>query len=490
MCAMRRECKNSTWELTRLPSLTLGRDSRSRASRMATPAIRRANRTDAATMRCADDTRETCNNTALNDVRAIYERAVAVMVAADADARPTATRLLYHLNLEASGVPPVSEANNVLNVLRAATADAGSPFAHALPASNAAGARSLLATFVGILQKRACHEAELIAEAGASSPVLTPAAAPGALGGGGPVPSLMHLPPITLSNAEDKKNLRISEAGAYLEKHVPALQQIAPSLIPHKDAILLFDPWTTAAAMPKLPLWKDMSKKLHMQDVVVGRESGVADLICALVAMLNAYAGPLPDGYTASVTDTTVLTYQKRTVDPSTGAATMASETRPPCLAAYAVNQAIATIYATAEPLTIEQKNEYAQAFWTCLSTRMTEQVKKSLTRALLAALDHRDLQPWLSKPRVAEEAAAPATAQAGRHRNERVRERDPNDRDDRSRSGERRSQRRDEKAQRPICEQYRRDGKCKAHADKKCKDKRHPDAWKNIGEEAYNEGT
>ena len=249
---------------------------------------------------------------------------------------------------------------------------------------------------MGILQKRACHEAEVFAEAGASSPVLTHATPGTGGGGGGSAPPPMQMPAaLTLTSVEDKKNLRISEAGAYLEKHMPALGQIAPSLIPHKDAILMFDVWISIAATPRLPLWK-----LHMQDVIVGRESGVADLICALVAMLTAYAGPMPDGFVASSTDTTFITYQKRTVDPQTNVATMANETRPPCLAAYAVNQAIATIYATAEPLTTDQKNEYAQAFWTCLSTRMTEMTKKSLTRALLAAIEHRDLQPWLSTPR------------------------------------------------------------------------------------------
>ena len=50
----------------------------------------------------------------------------------------------------------------------------------------------------------------------------------------------------------------------------------------------------------------------------------------------------------------------------------------------------------------------------------MTEVAKKSLTRALLAAIEHRDLQPWLSKPREAEEVAAPATSQGGKHRGDR----------------------------------------------------------------------
>ena len=474
---------------------------------MATPQIRRANRVSAAATRCADDTEATCASTALIDVRALFERAKAILTVADAAAPCIATKLLFHLDLESSGKPTKAKAESTLTALHAAVADAAAPFAHTLPAANSVAGRNLVDTFVTMLQKLATHEAEVFAEAGASSPVVTPAAGAGG-GGGGAAPPPMHMPSaLTLTSAEDKKNLRIAEAGVYLEKHVPALGQIAPSLIPHKEAILMFDPWTTAAAMPRLPLWKDMTKKLHMQDVVVGRESGVADLICALVAMVHAHAGPMPDGFLASSTDTTMISYQKRTVDPVTHVATVANETRPPCLAAYAVNQAIATIYATAEPLTIEQKNEYAQAFWTCLSTRMTEVTKKSMTRALLAAIEHRDLAPWLSQPREAEAVAAPATEQGGKHRGDRRggdrgdrrggdrgdrgdrdgdrRSRSPRDRE--QRYGDRRS--REEKAQRPVCDNWRRDGKCKAHADKKCKDKRHPDMWKNIGEEAYDGG-
>ena len=54
---------------------------------MATPQIRRANRTAAATARCADDTEATCTSTALNDVRALFERAKAILAAADTQLR-------------------------------------------------------------------------------------------------------------------------------------------------------------------------------------------------------------------------------------------------------------------------------------------------------------------------------------------------------------------------------------------------------------------
>jgi ribosomal protein L12E/L44/L45/RPP1/RPP2 len=55
---------------------------------------------------------------------------------------------------------------------------------------------------------------------------------------------------------------------------------------------------------------------------------------------------------------------------------------------------------------------------------------------ALIAAIEHRDLQPWLSKPRTAEEAVAPATVQTSRVRGERDRDRDR----DRERDRDRRS--------------------------------------------------
>ena len=46
--------------------------------------------------------------------------------------------------------------------------------------------------------------------------------------------------------------------------------------------------------MPSLPRWQDVKKKLHMQDVLPGRASGVSDLVCALIGALTAYAGPAP----------------------------------------------------------------------------------------------------------------------------------------------------------------------------------------------------
>ena len=130
----------------------------------------------------------------------------------------------------------------------------------------------------------------------------------------------------------------------------------------------------------------------------------------------------------------------------------------------------------------------------------MTEQTKKSVTRALSAAIEHRDLMPRPCKPRTAEEEVpAPAAKQGGRNRGERSEREGDRDggRDRQSRSGEReprsgdRKFRKDEEERRsrPICENYRRDGKCDAHAKRKCKDKRHPDQWRNIGEDAYKAG-
>ena len=78
---------------------------------------------NAATVQCADDTEATCTSTALIDVRALFERAKAILAQADASARPTSTQLLYHLDLEASGGPTKAEATTVLNALQAAVPD-------------------------------------------------------------------------------------------------------------------------------------------------------------------------------------------------------------------------------------------------------------------------------------------------------------------------------------------------------------------------------
>lgn len=150
---------------------------------MATPQIRRANRVSAAATRCADDTEATCTSTALNDVRALFERAKAILTVADAVAPCIATKLLFHLDLESSGKPTKAKAESTLSALHAAVADAAAPFAHTLPAANTTAGRNLVDTFVTMLQTLATHEAEVFAEAGASSPVVTPAV--GAGGGRG-----------------------------------------------------------------------------------------------------------------------------------------------------------------------------------------------------------------------------------------------------------------------------------------------------------------
>ena len=95
-----------------------------------------------------------------------------------------------------------------------------------------------------------------------------------------------------------------------------------------------------------------------------------------------------------------------------------------------------------------------------------------------------------MSKPRSIE-AATPVTAQGGqggrgrgdRGRADRSREREP------VRNAELSKLRKEEKAKRPVCDQYRREGKCKAHADGGCKDKKHLDPWRNIGKDAFDGG-
>jgi hypothetical protein len=84
------------------------------------------------------------------------------------------TRLLFHLDLESSGKPTKAKAESTLSALQAAVANAGAaPFAHTLPAASSVAGRNLVDTFVTMLQTLATHEAEVFAEAGASSPVVT-----------------------------------------------------------------------------------------------------------------------------------------------------------------------------------------------------------------------------------------------------------------------------------------------------------------------------
>jgi threonine dehydratase len=87
--------------------------------------IRRAARVTAMVARCVADTSVTCNETAVIDMRALFERAMSVCLAADAAAQPTASLL----DLEASERPSSSVCNvmcnEVMNALRGAAAHVG-----------------------------------------------------------------------------------------------------------------------------------------------------------------------------------------------------------------------------------------------------------------------------------------------------------------------------------------------------------------------------
>ena len=116
--------------------------------------IRRAARVTAMVARRVADTSVTCNETAVIDMRALFERAMSVCLAADAAAQPTASLL----DLEASERPSSSVynvmCNEVMNALRGAAAHVGGPFVHTIAPTNTGASRTMCSTFVTILQKR------------------------------------------------------------------------------------------------------------------------------------------------------------------------------------------------------------------------------------------------------------------------------------------------------------------------------------------------
>ena len=484
----------------------------------------RAARVAAACAESAAGIRISCDDTSLTDLRAFYERAAALCEEKEPGAIVTGTRLLEH-----AGVPPSQKieteanSNGLLARLRAVTApDSG--WVHAFPADNDVGARLKATSFIGLVRASASLEVEAVALASQAAPPGTPgrhAVVGGGSPHGAPTPpghtagALGGRPHLTITNSEEKKVLRLGECMTWLSKHMPPLQDYAPSQTPHREAVTCFDPWNVAEAMPRLPLWSDVTKKLHMQDIPAGRASGVCDLACALIALLTAYACPMPRGIEVSSADSKcTLEYEEVGTDPSTGAPVTTKVTSPPGLAAWAVNKAIAAVYAIGEPLTIEQKDAYAKAYWTCLSTRLTEQSKKSYTRALLLTMEHRDLQDWKSAVRGSTPAPIPAEDlydrrdyrrddyrrddYGGFSRRDEARRDDRRDdrlddrrgRGDRDWNGRDGSPRKkltsDERNAMPICADYRAKGRCAAHANGTCKGKRHPGLWANIGEAEY----
>lgn len=480
---------------------------------------RRQTRISAAATECVTALKDICEDTTLSDMRGLYERAVALSEAAESGAAYTATRLLTNCGVMPHTKIETDAACKSLIVRLKAASATGAGFAHAAPNEAVASSHTLVVAFIGLLRSRAAIETDLIAGAGVPTPTtaLRATGTAGATPGSGVVSNGLgaRAQTISINTEAEKKVARISQLGAWLAKHQPGLVFRHLNTMPHSDLVLKFMPWVNADTPLRLPLWKDIKERLHQVDVRPGRASGVNQTVTALVGMLNAYAGPMPDGYVRSATDVLDLEYDLEVTDPATNAVVKKTEKRPPILSAATVNAAIADVYATAEPLSLEQKESYSETYWTELQGKLNEQgqEKKSLTRALTALLESQTLVPWRKLVRgelcpgtALSEALLSSTPRRDARRDDyrrddRPRDRDPRDRDDRSydrsrdrdrddrprdedrgRDGGRKSKpSKEERQARPTCEAWRATGRCSA-LGKGCK-KRHPTEWTNLGE-------
>ena len=445
---------------------------------------RRAARVASAGIAAVERVRAACHEYHGLNLKPYLERAVAMAEEADAGCPKTATVLLMHTEIEADyDLDDTAEVNTFLDTLRGVAASGGGAYAHTFPADNRTSARTRARAFIETLRVCATGEAAMFAEAGRASPAAVAATAHA---GGGPMPpgsatvsgglAARQQQLLNIRSEKDKQADRLANLAGWISLHDPAPEQQHAILLPHKDAILAFDPYTLATSTPRLPQLIEVTRKGRLQVVPPGRASPLGDFISAFFAFGHAYAGPMPAGYSPCSEDKTMLEFNDPDADPDSSGA-YPKVRRAPALAAYAVNRAVATAWALCHPLTEDQQKAYANAAWAAISTEMTTLQGRSLTRAVIRALEKQLHEDTAVLARTAARAQVPGVAGARRER-ERERERE-------QRREVRPKLTSEQRQAKPLCGTWQATGRC-ADKDKCQKTKRHPDQWAGLGKAKY----
>ena len=132
-------------------------------------------------------------------------------------------------------------------------------------------------------------------------------------------------------------------------------------------------------------------------------------------------------------------------------------------------------------PLSEAQKVEHSDKIWNQVINEVATLGGRTLSHALHNAMTSRPLENALQE--------------VGARGRDRDRDRDrlspgtgtPKGKkrlpaDDAARGGRERESKKSAKADREVCSDWAADGACSAHAKGKCKDRRHPEAWRGHG--------
>ena len=421
---------------------------------------------EAAKTQCASQFQQTSIN-GLLPLGAFWQRAALLCERKFPGAAVTAT--LVRVAILADGVKKTEHEDKLLDVLRSVPEPEGGwdTDCDNYPAGNSSESRATCKAFVSHVLRSAD------AEPGRLQAIVDRATADA------------HGPPkgntprengaLHIKGNKERDDERVAKARAWQTTHVPAHTPWPAQVMPSRSMLLLFSEWSTNATAPEIKQLSEYIKAGRAQTQPAGRPTcRLQDMISILLAMATMYSGPCPDGCRVDPkVDTTMLEWD----DGAPGGPSVVVK-RPAALSFGVVAEAIATLTVALSPLSEKQKEEHSEKIWNQVINEAATLGGRTLSHALSNAMKSRAVDNALqeSAPRSthrqseAGKGGGPRPGKKGARREE-------SPRADRDRDAKKAA-----KAGRDACPDWEDEGKCRAHAEGKCKDFRHPESWRGVG--------
>ena len=288
---------------------------------------------------------------------------------------------------------------------------------------------------------------------------------------GGPADGALHI-----KGSRERDEERIATARAWQQKHVPPHTPWPAQVMPARAMLLLFEEWRTNTTAPEIKQLAEYIKAGRAQTQPAGRPPcRLQDVISVLLAMATMYAGPCPAGCKVDPkVDVTMIEWD------DDGGGQPARLKRPAALSFPVVAEAIATLTVALSPLNEAQKIEHSDKIWNSVINEVATLGGRTLSHALNNAMKSRSVENALQEAAARTRDRSPNTGpgKAGKKR------KGPDDSPGRERDRDR-DPKKEARKDRPVCPDWEEDGACSAHAQGKCKDRRHPEAWRGVGRAA-----
>lgn len=420
----------------------------------------------AARAECAEYFQESCTS-GLFPLGDFWQRAMLLALKKHPDAAATAT-LVRVSNLLDQIKDKKEDYDKYNGLLRGvAEPDDGWPLeSDEFPASDTSDSRATCRAFIAhVLSVANAEQDRLNAHmARAKTDIIGPPAKKG-----GPVDGAF-----TIKGSRERDEERIATARAWQQKHVPPHTPWPAQVMPARAMLLLLEEWRTNTTAPEIKQLAEYIKAGRAQTQPAGRPPcRLQDVISVLLAMATMYAGPCPEGCKVDPkVDVTMIEWDED------GGGTPAHVKRPAALSFPVVAEAIATLTVALSPLSEAQKVEHSDKIWNSVINEVSTLAGRTLSHALHNAMKSRAVENALQEAGARGRDRTPTTGSPGKAPKKRggePAERSPRDRDPKKAA----------KQERAVCPDWEEDGSCSAHAQGKCKERRHPDSWRGIGKAA-----